>query len=588
MKIRVSDYIVKALERAGINTSFSVTGGFAMHLNDSFGKSSFTNYYQHHEQACGYAAIGYSRINNKPSVVSTTAGVGATNAISPCLDAYQDSIPVLFISGQVKTFDTIRDINSKTEHKLRNYAFSDCDIISMVSSVTKYCHEIMSVDEVKSVVDTAIINLTTGRLGPVWLSVPLDIQGFLIDDDMPELNVNPAKPTIVLDSLYEMLRASKRPIILAGNGINLGNCREKFMKFVDQVRIPVTTTSLGADVIESDSPYFVGRSGLYADRCGNFAIQNSDLLLVLGCRLSQAIVGYNPKTFARESKIVYVDIDPNELMKQTAPYSLTILADLNTFFDSFSSELPSYSWWVEKCAHWKKKWLFEIPTNSLETQVINPYYAVNRLMDKLPDNKVVTTAAGTISIIVTQLLNVKKNDRFLVCGQYDMGPDLPMSIGAYIADPTKQVVLFTGDGTFQFNIQELQTIVHHKLPVKTIVFNNSGYAAIEITQRTFFKAKFGVDVGSGLSFPDTSKIANAYGIKYISVRENDDLDRAIDEFVNHEGSVIFEIFCCIQPRYPKLSAVKNADGTFTSRPFEDMEPFMSREEFFSEMIVKPI
>lgn len=169
-----------------------------------------------------------------------------------------------------------------------------------------------------------------------------------------------------------------------------------------------------------------------------------------------------------------------------------------------------------------------------------------------------------------------------------MGPDLPMSIGAYIADPTKQVVLFTGDGTFQFNIQELQTIVHHKLPVKTIVFNNSGYAAIEITQRTFFKAKFGVDVGSGLSFPDTSKIANAYGIKYISVRENDDLDRAIDEFVNHEGSVIFEIFCCIQPRYPKLSAVKNADGTFTSRPFEDMEPFMSREEFFSEMIVKPI
>jgi acetolactate synthase-1/2/3 large subunit len=446
----------------------------------------------------------------------------------------------------------------------------------------------MSVDEVKSVLNTVIFNLTTGRLGPVWLSVPLDIQGSLIDDDIPGFYVDTVKPKIDLNNIYELLKNSKRPVIIAGNGINIGNCREKFTSFVNNVGIPVTTTWLSGDTIECGSPYYVGKAGIYANRAGNFAIQNSDVLLVLGCRLSQTIVGYNPKTFARESKIIYVDIDPNELMKQSAPYTITLLSDLNVFFDSFSSELPSYSGWVEKCNHWKKKWLLESPPGMLDTEVINPYHAINRLFDKLPENKIVVTAAGTVSLMVTQLLNLKKNDRFLVCGQGDMGPDLPMSIGAYIADPSKQVVLFTGDGTFQFNIQELQTIIHHKLPIKTIIFNNSGYAAIEITQRTFFNAKFGVDVGSGISFPDTSKIANAYGIKYISVCENTNLDCAIDDFIKEEGSVIFEIFCCLQNRYPKLSSRKNVDGSFTSLPLEDMEPFLDREEFLSEMIVKPI
>jgi acetolactate synthase-1/2/3 large subunit len=585
--MRVSDYIVKALEVAGINTSFAVTGGFAMHLNDSFGKSKiFSNYYHHHEQACGYAALGYSRMKNIPSVVSTTAGVGATNAISPCLDAYQDSVPILFISGQVKSFDTIRAINATTTHKLRNYAFSDCDIISMVSSITKYSHEITSVDEVKEVVRTAIMNLTTGRLGPVWLSVPLDIQGSLIEDTL-ECPVPIPTPTLInLEEVYGYLIRSERPVILAGNGISLGNCRDKLLKFVEKTRIPVTTSSLGADLIEAASPYFVGRAGLYADRPGNFAIQNSDLLLVLGCRLSQGIVGYNPKTFARSAKIIYVDIDPNELKKEAVSYALAINTDLNTFFDSFLFSPPNYQSWVEKCTHWKQKWSYELPPHSGTT--INPYHAVNRLFEKLPENKIVLTAAGTISIIVTQLLNIKKNDRFLVCGQYDMGPDLPMSIGAHISDPSKHVILITGDGTLQFNIQELQTIVHHKFPIKTVVFNNSGYGAIEITQKTYFNNQFGVNASSGLSFPDTEKVAGAYGIKYMSARTMGDLDQAITDFVREEGSVIFEVFCCLQGRYPKVSAVKNADGTFASRPVEDMEPFLPRDEFLREMIVCPL
>jgi acetolactate synthase-1/2/3 large subunit len=583
MKIRVSDYIVKILEAHGIDTMFGLTGGFAMHLNDSFGKSRFKTYYNHHEQACGYAALGYTKTKNVPSVVCTTSGIAATNAISPCLDAYQDSVSILFLSGQVKSFDTIRAINAKTEYTLRNYAFSDSDLISMVSGITKYSHELTCVSEVKSVIQTAITALTTGRPGPVWLSIPLDIQGSLIDDDVLDSISIQQLPSTDLSEVYDLLKNASRPLILAGNGIKLANCREKFNSFVEKYQIPVVTSYLGADLIETASPYFTGRVGIYADRCGNFAVQNSDLLLVLGCRLSQAVVGYNPKTFARAAKIVYVDIDPSEHAK--SEYHCKVLTDLNSFFNSFSTDVRDFSTWTSKCTHWKAKWLFELPP---DTETINPYHAVKRIYDRLPENKITTTGSGSIAIIVNQLVNIKKNDLFIWSGHGDMGTDLPMSIGSHLADPSKAYVLFTSEGTLQFNLQEFQTIVHHKLPIKVIVFNNASYGAIEITQKTFFGNKFGVDESSGLSFPDTEKIAAAYGIQYMSVREKHNLDSAIDRLLETTGPVIFEIFVCIQSRFPKLSSRKNEDGSFTSLQFEDMEPFLSREEFHAEMIVQPI
>jgi acetolactate synthase-1/2/3 large subunit len=583
MKIRVSDYLVKVLESHGINTVFGLTGGFAMHLNDSFGKSNFKAYYNHHEQACGYAALGYTKTKNVPSVVCTTSGVAATNAISPCLDAYQDSVSILFLSGQVKSFDTIRAINAKTEHKLRNYAFSDSDLISMVSSITKYSHELTCVNEVKTVIHTAMTALTTGRGGPVWLSIPLDIQGALIEDDIPLSTPVHPLPPIDLSEVYALINSSSRPIILAGNGVKLANCRESFKTFVETYQIPVVTSYLGNDLIETASPYFTGRVGIYADRCGNFAVQNSDLLIVLGCRLSQAVVGYNPKTFARAAKIIYVDIDPSEHEKGT--YHCKVLADLSTFFAAFSMEVPDVSIWAAKCQHWKSKWLFELPP---DTEEINPYHAVKKLYERLPANKITTTGSGSIAIVVNQLVNIKTDDVFIWSGHGDMGTDLPMSIGSHLSDPLKTYVLFTSEGTLQFNIQELQTIVHHKLPIKIIVFNNASYGAIKITQKTFFSNKFGVDESSGLSFPDTEKVATAYGIPYIGIREKENLDAGIDEFLRTTGPVIFEIFVCVQNRIPKLSARKNEDGSFTSLPFEDMEPFLSREEFHAEMIVPTI
>jgi acetolactate synthase-1/2/3 large subunit len=453
----------------------------------------------------------------------------------------------------------------------------------MVSGITKYSHELTCVEEVKSVVQTAMTALTTGRGGPVWLSIPLDIQGALIDGDIPCRPLAPCVSDLDLSDVYTLLTAASRPVIIAGNGIKLANCREAFRAFVDTHRIPVVTSYLGADVIETGYPYFVGRVGIYADRCGNFAVQNSDLLLVLGCRMSQAVVGYNPKTFARAAKVIYLDIDPNELAK--TDYHCKVLADLGVFFSSFSAATPAYSTWVAKCQHWKAKWMFELPP---DTDAINPYHAVKRLYERLPENKITTTGSGSIAIIVNQLVNIKKNDVFIWSGHGDMGTDLPMSIGSHIADTSKTYVLFTSEGTLQFNIQELQTIVHHKLPIKIIVFNNASYGAIEITQKTFFGNKFGVDQVSGLSFPDTGKIAAAYGIQYMSVREKTDLEDAINRFAETSGPVIFEIFVCIQSRVPKLSSRKNEDGSFTSLPFEDMEPFLSREEFNAEMIVQPI
>ena len=582
--MRVSDYIVYILEEAGITAAFSITGGFAMHLNDSFGNSKkIHTYYQHHEQACGYAAVGYGKTNYKPSIVCVTAGAATTNCATPCLIAYQDSVPVLFINGQVKTCDTIRGIHKNANPNLRNYAFADCDITSIISPITKYNHEITSVSEVPEIMQNVIKALTTGRPGSVWLSVPLDIQGATIHNEIPKL-ISHIQPSINIES--NIFDSVKRPIILAGNGINLAGCREKFKEFIEKYKIPVVTTLLGIDLIETNSPYFVGRVGSYGDRTGNFSIQNSDLVLVLGSSLSSAVVGYKPEWFAREARIIYVDNDSAELQKTNINYSIKLNCDINAFFDNFSMVPVDYSEWVTKCNHWKSKWMFEMPQHNSDT--INPYPALKIIFDMLPENKNLVSMTGSIATLVWHMIQIKKNDKFIFNGQGDMGPDTPAAIGAYIAEPTKHTINIVGEGALQFNIQELQTIVHHKMPIKTIVFNNNSYGAIEITQRTNFKNLYGLNNDSGLSFPDTQKIAWAYGIHYISVRRIEDLPSAINKMMKLNVPVILEIFCCVQGRYPKLSAKKLPDGSFTSLPFEDMEPFLSRDEFYKEMIVNPL
>lgn len=591
MKVKVSDFITNFLIKNGLDTVFTITGGFAMHLNDSFGKNpDFDIYYQHHEQACGYSATGFTKTNSKPCIVCTTAGCAATNTISPCLVAHQDSLPILFISGQVKSNECIRSTNTE-EMKLRHYAGADCDIISMVTPITKYAYEITKIEEVRPVLIEAIENLINGRPGPVWLSICVDIQGFLMEEiDIPiiEKDVDVQKVNIEdLVKINDLLKDSERPLIIAGNGIKLGQCNEKFKNFLEKYKIPVVVTFHGTDLIETDNPLYAGKIGLIGDRAGNFAMQNCDLLISFGCRMAQGIVGYRADWFAREAKIVYIDNDKNELEKNNINYNLKTNMDLNLFFDNYNYEGRYYNLWVEKCNYWKNKWQFETPSDLSDENGINPYQMLKIFFDKAPENKVILCSSGSIITNVWHMVNIKKGDKFIISSQGDMGFELPASIGSQIAEPGKMVVPIFGEGSFQLNIQELQTIVQYKLPIKILLFNNGAYGAIEITQRNFFKAKFGVDYSSGLSFPDSEKIAKAYGIKYLSVSKNENIEDSIQEFLNYgEGTIILEIFCCIQGRVPRLNAIKNVDGTFTNRPFEDMDPFLDREEFKNEMIVK--
>jgi acetolactate synthase-1/2/3 large subunit len=593
MKIKVSDYIIDFFYKNSIDTIFTITGGFAMHLNDSFGKHGKYNiYYQHHEQACGYSATGYSKTNSKPCIVCTTAGSAATNTISPCLVAHQDSLPILFISGQVKSNESIRATNTENM-KLRHYAGADCDIISIVSPITKYCKEILHIDEVKETLVEAYKNLINGRPGPVWLSIPVDIQGMLMElDDTCEIPIIQKElPTYEnvktedLDKLQELLQKSERPLIIAGNGIKLGNCINKFNDFIQKYKIPVVVTFHGTDLIETSNYLYSGKIGLIGDRHGNFTLQNCDLLISLGCRIAQGIIGYRSDWFAREAKIVYIDNDKNELEKQNLKYELKVNMDLNTFFENYNYSVNNYSKWIEKCIHWKNKWIFETP-NLSDEKSINPYYALKRFFNYAPKNKITLVSSGSIITNVWHMVNIKFGDKFIISSQGDMGFELPASIGAQIAEPDKMVIPIFGEGSFQLNIQELQTIVQYKLPIKILLFNNGAYGAIEITQTNFFKNKFGVDYSSGLSFPDSEKIAYAYGIKYLSARKNEEFNKVLEEFISCKEAVILEVFCCIQGRYPRLNAIKNDDGTFTNRPFEDMDPFMDREEFKNEMIVK--
>jgi len=340
MQVKISDYVVDFFYKNGISTLFSLTGGFSMHLNDSFGKhGNYNIFYQHHEQACAYSATGFTKTNSTPCVVCTTAGVAATNAISPCLVAYQDSLPIVFISGTSKSVETTRTLEKENpKMKLRHYAGQDCDIISMVKSITKYAYEITEINEIPKVLKEAMQHMINGRPGPVWLSIPLDIQGYFMDEKEIPVIVKDVfsykQNNDDLNTINELLSESKRPLIIAGNGVKIGLCTKKFTDFFKKYKIPVVVSYQGTDLIKTDDPLYVGKVGLVGDRAGNFALQNCDLLISLGCRMSQGIVGYNLETFAREAKIIYMDIDENEIEKNNLNYKIKMHIDLESFFDN--------------------------------------------------------------------------------------------------------------------------------------------------------------------------------------------------------------------------------------------------------------
>jgi acetolactate synthase-1/2/3 large subunit len=545
--MKVSDYITKFLIEKGINKCFSVTGGFAMHLNDSFGQELDVTY-THGEQPAGYAALGWSSYEHNPSVCCVTSGCGATNAMTPCLIAYQDSVPVFFISGQVHSGDNIRSRGGKD----RGYFGSDCDIVESVKSITKYAVELTNPRDTHKVLEECYENLTTGRLGPVWLSVPVDVQAMQI---LPR-------------EFLDIWSKAKRPIVLAGNGIHTSKTREKFREFLKKHSLPYVVTFFGSDLGDD----YVGKTGLIGNRSGNFAIQNADLILCLGSRLSKNITGYNRDLFAREAKVVYLDIDESEFMEKKK-LDLAIHMDLKTFFEL---ELPKVEWnpkWIQKNMEWKNLWIDEVPEKN--GPLVCPYRHLNKFFNEKDGNSVVTMSSGSIYCVGWHAHKYKDGDRFITSGHGDMGYEVSAAMGA--AFHGKRTYAIVGDGSFQYNIQDLQTLKHYNLPLTILVFNNGGYGAIQITQNMVFKREFGTTPNSDLSFCNIEKVANAYDIPYYKVEEDEDIS-----YLSHvNGPMVVEIVCNVQGRYPRLSNKPLPDGTFKNMPYEEMAPFLD-DDFLKE------
>jgi len=586
VKIRVADYVTKFLEIRGIKHTFMVTGGGAMFLNDGMAKSTkIKGVFHHHEQACAMAAVGYSKVNNEIAVVMPTTGCGGTNTITGVLDAWQDSNKVVFISGNVNK----RETTHESRIPLRKFGVQEANIVEIVKPITKYAVMVTDPNMIAYHLNEAFYICENGRPGPVWIDIPLDIQGSFINEDELVPYV-PRVESLKVDCsvIEDYLKRSKRPIIVAGYGIHLSHTRQQFIKFVEKHNIPVVFTYLSIDLLPSDHPLYVGRLGTKGDRAGNFAIQNSDLVISLGSSLSVSVTGFRYETFAREAKKIAVDIDSNEHKKGTINMDYVLNTDLYTFFRNCNIEYTPNQEWIDKCISWRNKWSIFLDEYKDISKGINIYRFLQELSKYNKPDSITISDAGSAYYTTSQALQIKQQQRYITSGaQADMGFTLPASIGAAIASNSKNIIGITGDGSFQMNIQELQTIVHYNLPIKIFILNNGGYLSIRNTMDKFFEGRYyGTDVASGLTFPSSEKIAWAYGIPYYLMKDNlDDLEAIL----NLDGPVITEVICPFkQDLLPSSSAKENAEGKIVSQPLENMFPFLSEEEFKNEMIIKPL
>ena len=563
--MKVSDFITNFLVEKSVTKCFSVTGGFAMHLNDTFGEKMDVTY-THGEQPAGYAALGWSSYEHDPSVCCVTSGCGATNAITPCLIAYQDSVPVFFISGQVHRDDNIRSRGGK----IRGYFGSDCDIIESVKGMTKCAIELTDPKDTLKVLQECYHNLTNGRLGPVWLSVPVDVQSMEVPETPEEWKVPQEVSTTSLPREFlDVWMKSERPIVLAGNGIHLSKTKEKFKTFLEHHKLPYVVSFFGSDLGDD----YTGKVGLIGNRAGNFAIQNADLVLCLGSRMCKSITGYKRELFAREAKIVYLDIDKSEFIEDKK-LDIKLQMNLKTFFDlELPLQLHIHPEWMKRNLEWKELWEEELPERS--GPLVCPYRHLNTFFKEKPGNSVVTVLSGSIYCVGWHMHRYKEGDRFITSGHGDMGYEVASAMGASLHGKRTYVVV--GDGSFQYNIQDLQTLKHHNMPVTILVFNNDGYGAIKITQNAVFKREYGTSSSSDITFCNIEKISGAYDIPYYRVENDEDVG-----YIKHDnGPMIVEIVCNTQGRYPRLSNKPQPDGTFKNMPYEEMAPFLD-DEFLKE------
>ena len=595
MKIRVADYIAKFLVENKIDTMFTITGGGAMHLNDAFGhKKGLKCIYNHHEQACSTAAEGYYRVNSKMASVCVTTGPGGTNAITGVMGAYLDSIPMFIVSGQVKRSNMVK----YTGLKLRQYGDQEFDIIKMIKHVTKYCVTIDDPKMIKYHLEKAYKKALSGRPGPVWIDVPLDIQSALIDEeDLLVYNGRDINYNIVSDDeikiIKNKIKKAKRPVIYVGSAVRLSGNLDLFNTLIEKLNIPVVVACNSIDSIVNDHYLYAGRGGMNGDRAGNFAVQNSDFILSLGCRLSLRQVGFNYELWAREAFVVMVDIDKEELKKPSLHLDLAINADVGYFMNRLLKEDIRFDdeSWIKQCRTWVEKYPV-VTDKMINGKEVNVYNFVKLLTKNMKENSVLVVGNGSACVASNQTAIVKKGFKFIMnSGAAQMGYGLPAAIGACLANNNRDVICITGDGSIQMNIQELQTIVTNNLKVKIFIINNEGYHSIRQTQNNFFNGNV-VGIGpesKDLSFPSFEKIAYAYGIDYYKINKNDKLDNDIKKVLESKSPLICEVVVSKTQYFePKVSSRKLEDGTMVSCPLEDLYPFLDKEELEENMFIKTI
>ncbi len=589
--MRVADFVIKFLEDKGIKNVFTVSGGGSIFLCDALYKSKKIKYVScHHEQAVSFATESYSRVKNKPGAAIITTGPGGTNCTTGVACCWIDSVPSIFISGQVYLNQTIKNSG------LRQLGVQEFDIVSMVKSSTKYSVIIKNPESIKYHLEKAYHLSTDGRPGPVWIDIPANIQNAVInpkkiigykikkrDKEFPKIDKD-------IKQVAKMLSTSKKPILHLGHGVKISNASSYLRKLIEKFKIPFALTWNASDLIESSHPCYVGRPGAFAERGTNFIIQNCDLYISIGTRLPYMVTGYNSKDFARKAKKIIIDIDKNEINKSHINPYKKICCDAKYFLKTLLKNMPNKNQiskeWHVYCKDIRKKYPIVLEEYRKQKK-INSYDFIDVLSDVLNKDDIIVTDMGLSFVGTHQAFKIKKGQRlFTNSGHAPMGWGLPAAIGAYYASKKKRIICLTGEGGLQMNIQEFATIMHNKLPIKTFIYNNGGYLTIKQTQQLGFNSRImGSNSETGLSFPNYKKIANSHKIKYSKIINNKNLKSKIKKIISNNSPQICELMLDHnQEQMPKAINKRLPNGKSVPTKFEDMYPFLLSDEIKENML----
>jgi acetolactate synthase-1/2/3 large subunit len=602
---KLSDYVIRFIADQGVKHVFLVPGGGAMHLNESLSRcSAIEPICNLHEQASAIAAENYGKATNHLGVALVTAGPGGTNAVTGVAGAWLDSTPCLFVSGQVKRADRMFSPDGKPLG-VRQMGVQEVDIVSIVGPLTKYAVTVLNPQTIRYHLEKAVYLARSGRPGPVWIDIPLDVQASPIDFetlpgfDPAELAAPPQDASLErqIGETIEALNRAERPLLLAGNGIRLARAEKEFGELVRLLKIPVVATWCAADLIASDDPLYVGRPGTLASRGANFALQNCDFLLTIGVRLDFAITAYAPEKLAREAHRVMVDVDPAELRKLEPHIQTPICADAGVFLRALlaradETQEKDRSAWDRRCADWKTRYPVVTAEHRNPEGRVSVYHLAEVIgCETKPTDLLVSGSSGSGIELFLLACPTRTGQRiFHTAGLGSMGFGLPASIAVCLAGGRKRTVCVDGDGGFQFNIQELETVARLDLPIKFFVLNNDGYASIRASQANYFgRASIGCDRHTGMTLPDLSRVAAAYGLKTTVIADQSNLSKEVRRVLDTPGPVVCDVRVIPdEARAPRVSSMQRPDGSFVSKPLEDLWPFLKREEFMENMIIRPL